>query len=302
MGELEFSPTDPDRLAVIFPTQTKASLVRPSNKQILKEFEVPCCVETMAFSPEGVFLAVSAGYKVKIFNTKSFKLQKLFSTGPMKLKGPEALSYSSGGKYLASGYEDGLIQVFKPRSSQHVMTRSIQNKDGDKRQGTDVVDLQFLPSQNSQKRKLLTLTLGNEVTFWDTRKWQPETTVSLPPDTAPTTYDPNKFISSFSASDLEISPDGNIAIVSNDRDILVISISQRKIIQRIDNAHKFSVTTVSFSPSGKFFVSGGEDSPNKPGQAVIKLWKNPYYEESPGQRKDTGGKIPPGQSGNSKKN
>jgi WD40 repeat protein len=58
--------------------------------------------------------------------------------------------------------------------------------------------------------------------------------------------------------------------------------------------HDDGINAIDFSPTGKYIATGAGYIGNGASDNTVSVWKNPFFQEEPGERKGKLGKEPPG--------
>ena len=153
--------------------------------------------------------------------------------------GVVSVSFSPGGKLLASGSWDETIKIWEVGSWKLVETLEGHSD--------SVYSVSFSPDG-----KLLASGSGdNTIKIWEVGSWKLVKTLEG---------------HSYSVYSVSFSPDGKLlASGSGDKTIKIWEVGSWKLIKTLEG-HSYEVISVSFSPDGKFLASGSNDE-------TIKIWE-----------------------------
>lgn len=240
---------------------------------------------SLAFSPEGVFLAAgSLRGMVTVWNTRSNKVMRRFRAHGNNTVTHLAFSPVPVGKYLATGTSDGQIRVWNwkkalgdtqitnnPENFKVAEFSTFQKETPFLR---DVAGLGFR-GNSADSLTLITGALDGTMRFWSIPEGELQRELMI------------KFVDGF-----QISPDGTLFALANGDTLQVRSFPTNDLLAQ-GKEHTNVITSIEFSPSGKWIATGsGEVNPPERDDRVI-LWKNPFFEPGPPGR----GNPPPGTPG-----
>jgi WD40 repeat protein len=230
--------------------------------------------DDLAFSPEGVFLSVISE-KLTVWNTKNGKVHREIS-GPRFNNDilPEDLEYSPRGKYLVVSWLNGEVVWWKARTGKMAQSIKLAKKEYEGDVSTNVQAIDVHPTG----RRLIAVTWAEAVQIWSfpkgNRLFKKRIPGGLP-------------------TDVEYSPQGNVFAISQGKEISFWESKTRKLLLR-KKIHEDGINTIDFSPTGKYIATGAGYIGNDVEDNTVTVWKNPFYEEEPGERKGARGKKPPG--------
>ncbi|CCH61957.1 hypothetical protein TBLA_0F04240 [Henningerozyma blattae CBS 6284] len=218
---------------------------------------VVCCVR---FSNDGQFLATGCNKTTRVYKTSTGELIATLLVDPQSSNNsnseqqtnPESsdlyirsVCFSPDGKFLAAGAEDKLIRIWDITTKQIVMILKGHEQ--------DIYSLDYFPSGE----KLVSGSGDKTVRIWDLRTGQCSLTLSIEDGVTTVSSSPNngKFIAAGSL-------DRSARIWDTETGFLLKRLDSQTDLQ---NGHKDSIYSVSFTKDGKKLVSGSLDR-------SVKLW------------------------------
>ncbi|MCP4699936.1 MAG: PEGA domain-containing protein [Gammaproteobacteria bacterium] len=226
------------------PNEELISILSLANKEIVQLKGHSEVVVSVAFSPDGQFLASGSDDTVKIWKSTSgqFTEYQTLTENPSSVW---SVAFSLDGQFLTSGGYDGTVKIWKSTSGQFTVRQTLT---GHSNQVTSVVfspDGQFLVSGSHD----------GTVKTWKSTSGQ---------------FTEHQILTGHSdlVWSVTFSPDGQfLASGSDDNTVKIWKLTDGKFIERQTlTGHSNNVYSVSFSPDGQFLASGSADK-------TVKIWK-----------------------------
>ncbi|MDD4004672.1 MAG: protein kinase [Elusimicrobiaceae bacterium] len=194
-------------------------------------------VFSLAFSPDGQYLAAATDDSVKIWSRSGFELVKSFRFNA------EVFCVGFSGKYIAAGLADGSVQVWEAGTFRPVKTFAAHER--------FVYSLAFDPDDNT----LVTSGGDNDI-----KEWQLPDMGLL-----------QKLAGSGKTAvfALAFSPDGKFLAGGGEKALVRVWLTKRNSLTQSYNLDKKGVYCVAFSTDGKYLAAGGED-------ARANVWYSPW--------------------------
>ena len=182
--------------------------------------------KAIAFSPDGLYLAVSSGIGIWLYDAKTYKEIALIPTS----KTSNSIAFSPDGTLLAYHEMYSTVKLWSITTKQNIATTSFGAK-----------SLAFSPDGN-----LLASTGGNSIYLWD---------VVTAQELAPLEYEGT----AQNFDSISFSPDGTlIASGGESGRVILWNVETREKITTI--RHKSRINSLAFSPNGNIIASASYDS------------------------------------------
>lgn len=183
-----------------------------------------------AFSPDGVWLAVSGQHSIKLWDVASGQAARTFKAQADTVS--FSIAFSPDGAMLASGEHDGVIRLWNVASGQVARTFTHDAR-------KDVHDVAFSPDG----KLLASVSIDSTVRLWNVASGQ--------------------IVHSMRHGDglygVAFSPDGRlVASAGCDRTVKLWGVVSGRLVHTL--SHGDEVTSVAFSPDGASLASGAYDS------------------------------------------
>ncbi len=199
-------------------------VIDPSLCEIVLQTEHTDCICSIAFSPDGEYIASGGSNTIRLWQTKTGKQIKIFEG---HIGYVNSIAFSPDGRYIASGGDDRTIRLWGGETGKQIRVF--------KGHTSKVNSVAFIPDADGKY-----IASGGDSTV---QLWETET---------------GKQIRTFGGhlgyvNSVTFSPDGRyITSGSDDRTIRLWKIESGKQVR----VFKGDVSSVAFSPDGKYIVSG----------------------------------------------